>query len=256
MKKLTQHEIARLLATRATPEPPAGLADRIKAEIPGSIQLDRRALQPGRRWLMPPLIEGLQPSWLAAASVLLVLSVGMVAARIPAKPDDVWKWMALSGVVHIDDIVVTAPAPAEPQAVAVAMAQSPASKSVRVAVPSRQKMFGAAGKAERADDLGLVAKDAEERSFAPEPEKVAMIVTPPTEALDLRAGEEKEALGGTRAAAGRAGAAEPDVTMSRVRMSEEIAVSGAPSPISGSARAAAAMNRPRPRPAPARARTR
>ena len=68
MKKLTQREIARLLAARATPEPPAGLAESIKAEIPGSIRLDRRTFQPGRRWLMPPLAEGLHPSWLAAAS--------------------------------------------------------------------------------------------------------------------------------------------------------------------------------------------
>ena len=98
MTKPTHRQIARLLATRSTPEPPADLADRIKAEIPDSIRLDRRTFQPGRRWLMPPLIEGLHPSWIAAASVLLVAGVGMVAARIPAQPDDVWKWMALSGV--------------------------------------------------------------------------------------------------------------------------------------------------------------
>ena len=62
MKKLTHREIARLLATRATPEPPAGLADRIKAEIPGSIKVNVAWPQLGHRWLIPPLIEGLHPS--------------------------------------------------------------------------------------------------------------------------------------------------------------------------------------------------
>lgn len=124
MRKLTEKEIARLLAARATPEPPSGLADRIKADIPGSIRIERAALQPARRWLLPPLVDGLQPSWLAAASVLLVLSVGIVAARIPAQPDDVWKWMALSGVVHIDDIVVTAAAPLESERTVMASAQA------------------------------------------------------------------------------------------------------------------------------------
>ncbi|OYW04673.1 MAG: hypothetical protein B7X11_02665, partial [Acidobacteria bacterium 37-65-4] len=66
MTKLTQRGIARLLAARPAPEPPPGLADRIKAEIPGSIRLDRQTFQPGRRWLMPPLIEGLHPGRLAA----------------------------------------------------------------------------------------------------------------------------------------------------------------------------------------------
>lgn len=111
MRKLNSREVARLLAARPTPEPPAGFSDRIKSEIPGSIHVGRGVFQPGRRWLMPPLVEGLHPSWIAAASLLLVLGVGFVAAHIPARPDDVWKWIALNGVVHIDDVVVTAPAP-------------------------------------------------------------------------------------------------------------------------------------------------
>ena len=208
MKKLTQREIARLLAARATPEPPAGLAESIKAEIPGSIRLDRRTFQPGRRWLMPPLAEGLHPSWLAAASVLLVLGVGMVAARIPAQPDDVWKWMALSGVVHIDDIVVTAPAPTEPQGIAVAMAQPPASRGFRVTAPSRQKVLSVARGAENRDELGSIAKDAAKAPFAPEPGSVAMVTTQSTGALDLRVSDGKAALPGTTIAATRAAAPE------------------------------------------------
>ena len=197
MTKPTHRQIARLLATRSTPEPPANLADRIKAEIPDSIRLDRRTFQPGRRWLMPPLIEGLHPSWIAAASVLLVAGVGMVAARIPAQPDDVWKWMALSGVVHIDDIVVTAPAPAEPQGFAVAMAQPPASKGLRMSAPSRRKMPAAAGGAERADAPDSLAGEAAKVPFAPEPEKVAMVAAPPAGAPDLRVSDGREALPGS-----------------------------------------------------------
>lgn len=209
MTKPTQREIARLLATRATPEPPAGLAERIKAEIPGSIRLDRRTYQPGRRWLMPPLIEGLHPSWLVAASVLLVAGMGMVAARIPSQPDDVWKWMALSGVVHIDDIVVTAPAPAEPQGIAVAMAQPRASKGFRIPVPARQKIASASRNAESADELGLVAKDAEKK-------------------VEIAAGA----------------TAEIGVTMPKAKMAEEVAVMGAAAVTPTSAQAVAAMSRP------------
>ncbi len=208
MTKPTQREIARLLATRATPEPPAGLAERIKAEIPGSIRLDRRTYQPGRRWLMPRLIEGLHPSWLVAASVLLVAGMGMMAARIPSQPDDVWKWMALSGVVHIDDIVVTAPAPAEPQGIAVAMAQPRASKGFRIPVPARQKVASASRNAEGADELGLVAKDAEKVPAVAQPEAVAMVAAPPTGAMDLRVSDGGEALPGTTITATRAGAPE------------------------------------------------
>ena len=151
MKRLTEREIARLLAARATPEPPPGLADRIKAEIPGSIHIERAALQPTRRWLLPPLVDGLQPSWLAAASVLLVLGVGIVAARIPTQPDEVWKWMALSGVVHIDDIVVTALAPVEADRAVVASAKAVAPRAN--AQPAQRTAKGVA--AERRADLAM-----------------------------------------------------------------------------------------------------
>ncbi len=156
MRKLTEKEIARLLAARATPEPPSGLADRIKAEIPGSIRIERRPLHTGRRWLLPPLVEGLQPTWLAAASILMVLGVGIVAARIPAQPDDVWKWMALSGVVHIDDVVVTAPQPLEPARTLVAAAPAPRPERQRAAA----SLKGAAARPEAADALETPAGDA------------------------------------------------------------------------------------------------
>lgn len=124
MSRLSPRQVRRLLAVRATAEPPAFLADRIKAEIPDSVRLDRQALQPGHPWLMPPKSEGLRPSWLAAASLLLVAGVGVVAANIPTQPDEVWKWLALSGVVYIDDIVVTAPPAGTPARTAAAGASN------------------------------------------------------------------------------------------------------------------------------------
>ena len=209
MKKLTRRRIARLLAARATPEPPAGLADRIKAEIPSSIRLERQTFRPGRRWLMPPRVEGLHPSWLAAASVLLVAGVGMVAARIiPSQPDDVWKWMALSGVVHIEDVVVTAPSPAEPQGVTFAAAQARASKGLRIPVPARQRIAAAARNAGSADELGPAAGDAGKAPAAAGPEAAAMVATPPGGALEVRVSDGKEPLPGTTITAMRADAPE------------------------------------------------
>ena len=181
MTKLSEREIARRLAGQTTPEPPSGLADRIKAEIPESVRLDPHAVRPRRRWLLPPPVEGLHPSWLAAACVLLVLGMGMVAARIPVPPDDVWKWMALAGVVHIDDIVVTAPAPSRSSGTAVAMAPPQASKTLRVPVPARRS----SAPASRHGESATTAADAvaTEPTAAPVPhaseEAAGMSVAPP-----------------------------------------------------------------------------
>jgi Carboxypeptidase regulatory-like domain len=188
MTKLSEREIARRLAGRATPEPPPGLADRIKADIPASLRLDRQAVRPERRWLMPPPVEGLHPSWLAAACVLLVLGMGMVAAHIPVQPDDVWKWMALSGVVHIDDIVVTAPAPSRSPGTAVAMAPPQAAKGLRVPVPARRTFVPATrGGESAAAAADAVASEPAPPAAAPEPraseEAAGMSVAPPPPAV-------------------------------------------------------------------------
>ncbi len=243
MKKLTEREIARLLAARATPEPPAGLADRIKAEIPGTIRLERPSLHPGRRWLMPPPVAGLQPGWIAAASVLLVLGVGMVAARIPSQPDDVWKWMALSGVVHIDDVVVTAPAPTEPQTTAVAAAQARASKGVRVTVPSRQKVLSDVGAARPVDELAIEAKTAAGAPFAPERETVAA-AEPWTETAGLPSQAGKEAAADRATVVGRAEAPRAEVAMTDRAIAERAVSAGAmPAPAPADRRRAVPFNR-------------
>jgi len=231
MRKLTEKEIVRLLAARPTPEPPAGLADRIKAEIPGSIRIERPALQPGRRWLLPPLVEGLQPSWLAAASVLLVVGVGIVAARIPAQPDDLWKWMALSGVVHIDDIVVTAPEPREGERTLVAAAPAPAAKAVRQRPAAIVK--GEAARSEAADALREQRKDA---ARAAEPAAGAAAPV----AFEAQVAEERAAAPG--AAAADAGANAASAAPER-RTTEEVTATGGFAPSEAAAQAAPA-NRP------------
>ncbi len=213
MRKLTEKEIARLLAARATPEPPSGLADRIKAEIPGSIRIERRPLQFGRRWLLPPLVEGLQPTWLAAASILMVLGVGIVAARIPAQPDDVWKWMALSGVVHIDDVVVTAPQPLEPARTLVAAAPAPRPARQRAAA----SLKGAAARPEATDALEAPAGDAgapAEAAFS-----AAAASEPAVGALEVNVSAGHAALAGANVTALRADApdAGPHTSVSDAR---------------------------------------
>ncbi len=206
MRKLTEKEVARLLAARATPEPPPGLADRIKAEIPGSIRIDRQTLRPGRRWLLPPLVEGMQPSWLAAASVLLVLGVGIVAARIPVQPDDVWKWMALSGVVYIDDVVVTAPEPRESERTLVAAAPAPAAKAARQKAVALAR--GETGRLQSAD-ASIERRDEAARPAGPAVGGTAAGVEVPAPAagsLEVNVSDGREALPGATVTATRADA--------------------------------------------------
>ncbi len=221
MRKLTEKEIARLLAARATPEPPSGLAERIKADIPGSIRIERAALQPARRWLLPPLVDGLQPSWLAAASVLLVLSVGIVAARIPAQPDDVWKWMALSGVVHIDDIVVTAPAPVESELTLVAAAKPKAAKAApprafrESGAVDRRPAAGAGGRQRHTDAAAVSA-----------PAKGVGSATVPPGATGSTAAGVSDGRDETPSDAGRADARVAEAVAPQTEFKEEVTVTG------------------------------
>jgi Carboxypeptidase regulatory-like domain len=239
MRKLTEKEIARHLAARATPEPPSGLADRIKADIPGSIRIERTALQPTRRWLLPPLVDGLQPSWLAAASVLLVLSVGIVAARIPTQPDDVWKWMALSGVVHIDDIVVTAPAPVESELTLVASAKPETAKAAsprafrEPGAVDRLPAAGAGGRQRHTDAAAVSAAAKGVGSAAP----------PPAAAGSTAAGV-SDRRDETHSDAGRADAPVAEAVAPQTEFKEEVTVTGTLQPRPALAAQSAAAGAP------------
>ncbi len=109
MRKLTQREVKRLLAIRGTPEPPPGLADHIKAEIPEVLQLGGAAPKPAGVRGMPARTPALRPLWLLAASLLVVIGAGFVAVRFFAPTSDFAREIALGGVVRIEDIVVTVP---------------------------------------------------------------------------------------------------------------------------------------------------
>jgi hypothetical protein len=109
MRKLTDRKIKRLLSTGGTPEPPPGLAERIKAEIPEVLQTGAGR---GPEWArgFPPRPNVLRPLWLVAASVLLMIGAGFMVAHLLAPPEDLARRIALDGVTVIKDVVVTVPA--------------------------------------------------------------------------------------------------------------------------------------------------
>jgi hypothetical protein len=108
MRKLTDRKIKRLLSTFGTPEPPPGLAERIKAEIPEVLQTAGGRSPEGARGF-PPRPNVLRPLWLVAASVLLMIGAGFMVAHLLAPPEDLARRIALDGVTVIKDVVVTVP---------------------------------------------------------------------------------------------------------------------------------------------------
>jgi hypothetical protein len=109
MRKLTDKEIRRLLARRETPEPPDGLADRIKAEIPEVLQVGGTGLQPDNVRAMPARSAGFRPLWLIAASLLVVIGVGFMVVRLLGPSENLARQIALDGVTIVKDVVVAVP---------------------------------------------------------------------------------------------------------------------------------------------------
>lgn len=109
MKKLTGKEIERLLSARGTPEPPGGLADRIKAEIPDVLQVGGTGFEPENARAMPPHSAGFRPLWLIAASLLVVIGAGFMAVRLLGPSEELSRQIALDGTTVIQDVVVTVP---------------------------------------------------------------------------------------------------------------------------------------------------
>jgi hypothetical protein len=109
MKKLTAKEIERLLSAWGTSEPPEGLADRIKAAIPGVLQVGGTGLEPQSARVMPPRPAGLRPFWLIAASLLVVVGAGFMVVRLLGPSENLAQRIALDGVTVIKDVVVTVP---------------------------------------------------------------------------------------------------------------------------------------------------
>ena len=76
MSRLSEREIARKLAEREDFEPPAGLLEKIKNEIPPEIAVGTE-IAGERRSLMPP-----RQRWLIAASLVLMVGAGLFALRV------------------------------------------------------------------------------------------------------------------------------------------------------------------------------
>jgi hypothetical protein len=109
MRKPSRREIARLLASSGSAEPPVGLATRIKAEIPAVIHageadldLERAAATRRRQVTWRPFLS-------VAATLLVVIGAGFIGARLLRPPADLARDVALGGVTVIDDIAVTVP---------------------------------------------------------------------------------------------------------------------------------------------------
>jgi hypothetical protein len=77
MSRWSEREIARKLAERDELEPPAGLLEKIKSEIPPMIPAGTGLPEIDRRPSMPP-----RQRWLIAASLVAMLGAGLFALRV------------------------------------------------------------------------------------------------------------------------------------------------------------------------------
>ncbi|HEX6900050.1 MAG TPA: von Willebrand factor type A domain-containing protein [Thermoanaerobaculia bacterium] len=77
MSRLSERDIARKLAEREDLEPPAGLLDKIKSEIPPTVSLGTGAPGLERRSAMPTTQR-----WLIAASLIAAVGAGVFALRM------------------------------------------------------------------------------------------------------------------------------------------------------------------------------
>jgi Ca-activated chloride channel family protein len=77
MSRLNEREIARKLAEREELEPPAGLLDKIKSEIPTTLQVGTAVPEAERRSSMP-----MTQRWLIAASLVATVGAGLFALRV------------------------------------------------------------------------------------------------------------------------------------------------------------------------------
>jgi hypothetical protein len=173
MVRITDRRIRRLL-TSSRAEPPDGLADRIKAEIPEMIQVGGVAPRESLSGL-PARGPAFRPLWLLAASLLVVIGAGFVAVRFFAPTSDLAREIALGGVVRIEDIVVTVPerstverrALAADSAAAAPSAAARAPQPARVAAKAMAPQAAIGGSVETAKgSIVVVARDAAGKPLA------------------------------------------------------------------------------------------
>jgi Ca-activated chloride channel family protein len=127
MSRLSEHEIARQLAEREDFEPPAGLLEKIKNEIPPSITVGPAVLPEERRRPMP-----FTQRWLIAASLIAMVGAGLFAVRLqkearPLAAREEATEQAPAAAPSPDSIPAGAPEPEAPQTLSDADAKVPAS---------------------------------------------------------------------------------------------------------------------------------
>ena len=80
MSRLTEREIARRLSEREDFEPPAGLLEKIKSEIPPSVKVG--TVIPGADRFRKETGPSRQQKWLIAASVVAVTGAGLLTFQL------------------------------------------------------------------------------------------------------------------------------------------------------------------------------
>lgn len=117
MSRLSERDIARKLAEREDLEPPAGLLDKIKSEIPPTVAIGTGAPGLERRNAMPT-----PQRWLIAASLVAAVGAGVFALRVqqqaPEMVSEAVKEEAPAAAQRQEDLSMAAPEAlrkAEPQ---------------------------------------------------------------------------------------------------------------------------------------------
>lgn len=150
MSQLSEREIARRLAERDDVEPPAGLLERIKSEIPAEVRIAPE-VQAGREERIGDMSA--RQRWLIAASVVAAVGAGVFALQLRPSMDEMGSEMTQ------EDAAAEAPRQnweektGAPEAMPQATATAPAAPMQDAAAPERLPQAQDAGGAEldRAD---------------------------------------------------------------------------------------------------------
>lgn len=182
MSRLNEREIARKLAEREDFEPPAGLLDKIKSEIPDSLTVGTEVPGVERRSPMAT-----KQRWLIAASLVVMAGAGLVALQVRQQA------APLGGRAREAEESVAAPragnaAPA-PSPSAASSAPAPSAEPERALLDERQVSKEERSREQDADQ-SLLQKVEEKRANMP-----ASPPPPPAAKLAPKERQELKALG-------------------------------------------------------------
>jgi von Willebrand factor len=202
MSRWSEREIARKLAERDELEPPPGLLEKIKSEIPPMIPAGTGVPEIDRRPSMPP-----RQRWLMAASLVAMLGAGLFALRVRMEVPPVEETArTVVGARRVEKPVTPPPPPAKPAPELRAFQRQPVeAPEAKPQLPRREqealKSLGYVnsqdekkGKAGREAPEGVVGGLAGDEPAAPPPVP-SLVPPPPAQAaplLDERRAEKKE----------------------------------------------------------------